>query len=278
MAQSFRCEYCGSSLSSDEQNCPYCGAPNPHYLPGASIAPAESWERPRTISELQAYCASRGMPLEKMRFFIGEDYREPRAFGIYRDGSDFVVYKNKADGSRAIRYRGPDEAFAVGELYDKLMAEHAIRADLRRSRASSSGPARGGARSGGRLRNNLLRNVILPLVILFALSSVFTAVSNRISHRNDGYYRVGEDLFYRYGASWFMDSLYSDDWYEVEDFPYEDYREYYQGNEYDDSWGGSSFTDSQAWSDLQDSGSDYDGGDYDYGDWDAGDTDWDSDW
>ena len=264
-----RCEYCGSSMSSDEQNCPQCGAPNPYYLPGAS---AGTGGRPRTIAELQAYCASKGMPLEKMRFFIGEDYREPRAFGIYREGSDFVVYKNKADGSRAIRYRGPDEAHAVGELYDKLMAEHELRSNLRRPSASS-----GTTRGGGRRRGSFLRNIILPLAILFVLSSVFTAISNRISHRNDGYYRVGEDLFYHYGAAWFADS-YGDDWYEVDSFPYEDYQEYYQGNQYDDSWGGSSFTDSDVWEEIQSSSSDSGSDDYDYGGWDAGDTDWDSDW
>ena len=268
-----RCEYCGSSMSSDAQNCPQCGAPNPYYLPGVSAAPAGTGGKPRTIAELQAYCASKGMPLEKMRFFIGEDYREPRAFGIYQEGSDFVVYKNKADGSRAIRYRGPDEAHAVGELYDKLIAEHALRSNLRQPAASS-----GTTRGGGRRRGNFLRNIILPLVIPFALSSIFTAISNRFSHRNDGYYRVGEELFYRYGTAWFADSLYTDDWYEVDAFPYEDYREYYQGNEYDDSWGYSSFTDSQLWDEIQDSGSDYDGDSYDYDSWDAGDTDWDSDW
>ena len=46
-----------------------------------------------------------------MRFFIGEDFREARAFGIYKAGENrFVVYKNKSDGSRAVRYDGPDEA------------------------------------------------------------------------------------------------------------------------------------------------------------------------
>ena len=267
-----RCEYCGSSMSADVQTCPQCGAPNPYYLPGASAAPAGTGGRPRTIAELQNYCASKGMPLEKMRFFIGEDYREPRAFGIYREGSDFVVYKNKADGSRAIRYRGPDEAHAVGELYDKLMAEHELRSNLRRPSASS-----GTTRGGGRRRGSFLRNIVLPLVILFALSSIFSAVSNRIHHRNDGYYRVGEDLFYRYGAAWFMDS-YGDDWYEVDSFPYEDYREYYQGNQYDDSWGGSSFTDSDIWEEIQSSDSDSGGDSFYYDGWDSGDTDWDSDW
>ena len=124
MAQAFRCEYCGSSVGTEEQYCPFCGAPNPHYQPGSASQPRDREGKPRTMAELQAFCAAKGMPLEKMRFFIGVDMREPRAFGIYRDGSDFVVYKNKSDGSRAIRYRGPDEAFAVSELYDKLVADY----------------------------------------------------------------------------------------------------------------------------------------------------------
>ena len=63
------------------------------------------------------------MPLLRMRFFVGEDFKEPKAFGIYQDGDDFVVYKNKANGQRAVRYRGPDEAYAVSELFQKLLEE-----------------------------------------------------------------------------------------------------------------------------------------------------------
>ena len=55
------------------------------------------------------------------RFFIGKDIKEPRAFGIYENSNgEFVVYKNKEDGSRAIRYTGTDEAYAVNELYYRL--------------------------------------------------------------------------------------------------------------------------------------------------------------
>ena len=124
-----RCEYCGSLIRSDERACPHCGAENPHYLSGETASAALPEEpcvpgaAPETIAQLKAWCASRGMPLEKMRFFIGEDYRGPRAFGIYRDGDRVVVYKNKSDGSRAVRYRGPDEALAVRELYGKLLEE-----------------------------------------------------------------------------------------------------------------------------------------------------------
>ena len=53
------------------------------------------YDRPKTIEELKAFCAEKGMPLEQMRFYIGEDFPEPRAFGIFQDeNGEFVVYKN----------------------------------------------------------------------------------------------------------------------------------------------------------------------------------------
>ena len=59
--------------------------------------------KPKTVSELLEFCSFHKMPLRQMRFFIGEDYPEPKAFGLFQaaDG-DYVVYKNKDDGSRAI--------------------------------------------------------------------------------------------------------------------------------------------------------------------------------
>ena len=89
MASTSQCKYCGSTVSSADEHCPNCGAPNEGFV-------AETERQiflPKTIDELKEYCSERGMPLLKMRFFIGEDYREPKAFGIYRDGSDFIVYK-----------------------------------------------------------------------------------------------------------------------------------------------------------------------------------------
>ncbi|MBR0134665.1 MAG: hypothetical protein IJM18_00560 [Clostridia bacterium] len=119
MASTSKCQYCDSTISSSDKQCPSCGAPNPNYVAETT----RSITKPKTIEELKTYCAERGMPLLRMRFFIDEDYKQPRAFGIYRDGDRFVVYKNKGDGSRAIRYQGPDEAYAVNELYMKLLAE-----------------------------------------------------------------------------------------------------------------------------------------------------------
>ena len=111
------CTYCGSSVSSSSVKCPHCGAANPEYVVPVRTAPLV----PRSLEELRAYCRARDLPLGRLRYFVGEDYRQPRAFGIYRDGTDFVVYKNKADGTRFIRYRGPCEDTAVNALFEKLL-------------------------------------------------------------------------------------------------------------------------------------------------------------
>lgn len=266
-----RCEYCGRALGTGDKTCPDCGAPNPHYRPESGKPAVARRGKPKTIDELKAFCAEKGMPLERMRFFIGEDYRQPKAFGIYRDGSDYVVYKNKADGSRSIRYRGPDEAFAVSELYDKLKSEHDRRYGKKAQTRSSSSGSRGGS---GVLRD--LGRILLPRFMILLIILVLALTFSRVGHRKDGYYRVGEELYYRYGTSWFMDTA-EDIWYQVSGFPYSEYRDYYVGKQYDDSWGYSSFTDSEIWDDIQSSDSDWDY-DTDYGDWDFGDTDWDSDW
>ena len=110
-------------IKSNELNCPNCGASNANYVPDATRGVLI----PRTIDELKEYCEQRKLPLERMRFFIGQNYLQPKAYGIYRIGDRFIVYKNKSDGTRAIRYDGPDEAHAVSELYCKLTYECRVR-------------------------------------------------------------------------------------------------------------------------------------------------------
>ena len=113
-----RCEYCGNWIADTDAVCGVCGGPNDNM-----VVADGTW--PQTIDELKAFCAAHNMPLGQMRFFIGEDYRGPRAFGIYRDEAtgNCVVYKNKSDGSRAIRYCGTDEPYAVNEILQKMRSE-----------------------------------------------------------------------------------------------------------------------------------------------------------
>ena len=111
------CKYCGAYINDTDEVCKECGATNEHYK-------RVSDGTPRTIEELKSWYRARKLPPEETtRFFIGRDIREPRAFGIYEDGGKFIVYKNKANGERAIRYQGRDEAYAVNELYLKLKEE-----------------------------------------------------------------------------------------------------------------------------------------------------------
>ena len=95
----------------------------------------ETYKKPRTIAELKAFCEEHGIPAEKMHFFIGEDYRGPKAYGVYEEDGHFIVYKNKADGTRAVRYSGPYEDIAVNEIYEKMKSE----VEMRRNAAGVTG-------------------------------------------------------------------------------------------------------------------------------------------
>ena len=270
MASTSQCKYCGSTVSSAEEHCPNCGAPNEGY-----IADTERQVfLPKTIEELKEYCAERGMPLLKMRFFIGEDYRQPKAFGIYRDGDDCIVYKNKANGQRAIRYQGPNEAFAVNELYLKLLEECHNRGIYPDGRAPEPS-------SGGKRQSWLKRSGIMPALICMIVMSLLTCVMALYSihqHRDDGYYGTGDGtVYYHYGTSWYYtyDSSSAGYWYETDDFPTAGYEEYSLGEDWDSDWGVSDFRTSSTWERIQESHS---SSSSDFDSWDSSDTDWDSDW
>ena len=268
MASTGKCEYCGSTVSSGDRTCPSCGAPNPNYVEDTP----RTVFLPKTIEELKEYCAERGMPLLRMRFFIGEDFREPRAFGIYREGDAFVVYKNKSDGSRAIRYRGPDEAYAVNELFLKLLDECHQRGIYPDGKPERSAPSK--AQIAARKRTN--RNVLIFLAVVFSL--ILLAASFSIcSHRRDGYYDFNDGrMWYRYGSGWYytFDDTDVGGWYEGSQ-PASDYEDYYVGNRFDEDWGVSDFKGSDTWDQIQ---SDHSSSSSDYDSWDSGGTDWDSDW
>ena len=273
-----KCYHCGEPLSEKDKVCPRCGA-------DATVS-----RKPKTIYELRAYCAEKHVPLADIRFFIGEDYREPRAFGIYQDDDgQFVVYKNKADGSRAIRYHGYDEAYAVNEIYEKLKSE----VDLRRAKKSGGGITRGGGvtRSGGARRTkkrSSARMLVLGMVIsifcivILILTSAFLALRHT-PHR--GYYHYNDNDYYYYNNWYLYDE---DEWVpvsDVDDTLREDYNDYrtdtYDGDERfeDSAWYDYEYERTQSsYDDDDDDWDDDDWDDDDWDDWDTDDTDWDSDW
>ena len=246
------------------------------WEPDSGREPDSGWEPgqvPATIEQLRAFCDYHGMPLRQMRFFVGEDFREARAFGIYRDGDEFIVYKNKSDGRRAVRYHGPDEAYAVGELYAKLLDECHSR-DL-----WPDGKPQGAARRQKGSKAVLIVVILAVMAIAVAIVG-FAVASDHRRHAHDGYYNLGDEgIYYRYGSDWY----YEDDDYDwvlmYEDDAYDEaYADYYLGDDYDSDWGYSNFRSSDTWESIQEESRSSSDTSDDYSDWDSGGTDWDSDW
>ena len=311
------CPACGAPVSPGEEFCSYCGALIPRNEASAQsaaavqAAPEETQARPvrrvqtpQTIDELLAFCERHELPLSKMRFFIGLDYPGAKAYGIFQDkNGDFVVYKNKADGSRAVRYRGPDEAYAVNELFQKLKEE----ATSQRSRvaaARQSGPGASSAQAGGtdaysggakpQRRGKRKANAVLIGIIALAAAITIGRTAAAIHHTaqpSTGYYQYNGSTYYNQNDSWY---LYDDigGWYPlyaVDNELQSNASDYYTSYSYNEDYGVESFADSEYYSYSDYSSSDY-SSDYDSGsswswDWDDDDSwdssddwDWDSDW
>ena len=265
MASTGKCRFCGSTIRSDERTCPKCGAANDGYIADTE----RTVFLPKTIDELKEYCAERGMPLLRMRFFIGEDFREPRAFGIYRDGDRYVVYKNKSDGSRSVRYQGPDEAYAVNELFMKLLDECHKRGIYPDGKSNGNNSEK---KASGKRRNQILVPIIV--MIFFAMLTAAMAMYSINQHKHDGYYRSSSsNLYYKYGTTWYRND--NDSWQKTEISPFIEEEDYYLGDSFDSDWGGSDFRQSDTYKEIQESHS---SSSSDYDSWDSSDTDWDSDW
>ena len=73
-----KCGYCGSMIEETADKCPFCGATN-------NAVKRTADKTPKTIAELQQWYQDRHLPpYETTRFFIGINYKKPKAFGIWR--------------------------------------------------------------------------------------------------------------------------------------------------------------------------------------------------
>lgn len=266
-----RCEYCGNWIDDTDETCPHCGAPNEHMMASAEGVP-------KTIAELRAFCEAHNLPLRDMRFFIGEDFREPRAFGIYQDGEDFVVYKNKADGQRAVRYRGHDEAYAVNELYQKMKSEIANQR-LYQARKSEGAARQVAAESKGKSVAAIAIAFIATTITAITLLFVFMPTGPL-----NGYYDYQNTTYYCQNDDWYYYDAATSDWVRDDDPPTtltESADDYYASSDYDGSGAATDFTTSPYYVPPSDTDDDWDDDDWDWDSsdtWDSGGTDWDSDW
>lgn len=214
-----KCEYCGGYMSDKDERCPNCGAVNPQYNRSADNIP-------KTIEQLKDwYKAMKLPPEETTRFFIGKDTHAPKAFGIYQVGDVFVVYKNKSDGKRAIRYEGIDEAYAVNEIYMKLKDEilrQKAHNQKKKERASSGGRSSSYSRNA-RVRTNvraasfIVYFAMVVFVALFSMDIVWDALLS-FGRGPDAYgYHLSETseetVYYGgYSDDWWIYQNGSDDW------------------------------------------------------------------
>lgn len=246
-----KCEYCGAYFSDTAEQCPSCGAPNNQIKRAASNIP-------QTIAEMLQFAQEKNIPLEDIRFFIGVDIREPRAYGIYKDEmtGNFIVYKNKSDGTRAIRYEGKDEAYAVNEIYQKLREEINDNNERIKKAPYTNAPYTNPKDryvndeeyqriiQNNRRKKKLLYIGMVLLVILLLM--FFASISPSGSKGGSNRMPNGSDYNYTYD----YDSDDSDDSYHTYTYDNDD-------DDWDTDW---------------DTGNSFDT------DWDSFDSDWDSDW
>ncbi len=229
--------------------------------------------RPTTIEELKHWYEMHHLPPEEVtRFFIGKNYTGPKAFGIYKnERGECVVYKNKANGERAIRYQGPDEAFAVNELLQRLKDEisnqksrRSANTAMQSARPTRSKPAKG---KGWTAIIAVIITAVFGLVIHFCDNSI-----------PNGYYQYQGNHYYHQGSSWFLYNALRNDWFRTSSLDEEinrDNADQYRINSFE----GRQFEDTEWYEapSYDDDDSDYDWDDDDDS-WDSSDSDWDSDW
>ena len=232
-----KCEYCDSMFDDTLEKCPNCGAPNSNVRRSTA-------DQPTTIEGLKEWYESKDLPpYETTRFFIGIDYKKPRAFGIYKDENtgNFIVYKNKDSGQRAVRYEGTDEAFAVNELFMRLKQEILEQKAHNISNGSNtgySGSVRHNTSGSGSLKKHkaslagVIAIVIVismaccgPYLLTMLLSPLETLVVN-LSPAEQGYYSYNGEDYYTCGPSednkkWFKYDRAGGEWIKtsVEDKP-----------------------------------------------------------
>ena len=288
-----KCARCGEKIEANAKFCPHCGAP---------VAAVQA---PKTVFELRQFCEDRGMPLEKMRFFLGRDCREPKAFGIFKDDEgDYIVYKNKADGARVVHYRGADESKAVSELYEKILSEIDLRVksgklagsvrdkaeykekpaakpeqedeDEEEERPESHAAA--SASDAPKKKRGYGGLIVFGAIVLAFLSLILFGKKSP----KTGYYDYAGKYFYCQKGDWFA---YDEEhgWGSVSPDPLleKNHKKFFVGRDYNVSLGVTDFAESEFYveSGKKAETPEPDGsGPENYGSWDNEDTDWDDDW
>ena len=271
--------------------------------------------KPKTMKELEDEFNAIRIPQQITRFCINENKKEPKWFGIYQDDNgNFIVYKNKADGSRFVRYKGKNEEEAVGIYYDKFVKEVNFRRKKsnRKEIESTKDMARPGEKDEEpiieelekkvdphtfRILDNTIsfifdiveRHYIVKAILFIIVFGGFLIINTDIGEKRT-YYRNPDtyEVYYEQAQEeWFWCNEYTNSWekikirevpenvIEVSGMPANDCGDF-SGSKYYRSPNRHNNNDDDD-DDSWWSSSD-DDWDSDWSDWDSNDTDWDSDW
>lgn len=286
-----KCARCGEKIGTNAKFCPHCGAP---------VAAVQA---PKTVFELRQFCEDRGMPLEKMRFFLGQDCREAKAFGVFKDDEgDYVVYKNKADGTRVVHYRGADESKAVSELYEKILGE----IDLRVKSGKLAGAAKDKAEykekpvskpkqededeeeeerpashaaasaSDAPKKRGYGGLIIFGAIVLAFLSLILFGKKSP----KTGYYDYAGKYFYCQKGDWFAYDE-ANGWSSVSPDPLleKNHKKFFVGRDFKVNFGIEDFAESEFYvAPAKSTETPPPGSNGSFGSWEGDDTDWDDDW
>ena len=259
-----KCEYCGSMFDDTLEKCPNCGATNANVRRSTA-------DQPTTIEGLKKWYEDRGLPpYETTRFFIGIDYKRPRAFGIYKDErtGNFVVYKNKDNGQRAVRYEGTDEAYAVNELLTRLKQEILQQKsnNIAKGQTINNSSSYRPRRVRHRRRSSGL-SVVITFVLIFGMIGVMYKYMYLMNATGEvGYYRCDDEevyagnLYYhydKYKSDWAVFDEETGDWKKASTYPYDKFNSYKESKkyilstDYDPSYGAYDFKDSLMYDDYK---------------------------
>lgn len=251
---------------------------------------------PTTVSSIEEFknlFEEFGINSEKVRFYIGEYHLGPKAFGIYQENEDFIVYKVKDDGSTSIRYKGPDEVYACNELYQKFLEELSKRVSLSKkynpyseltyAQENKLKIEKIKKQREAQRKQRIFFAIFGGLFTVLFLSLVIYSCSNEKNIENDihtnthyytyhnHYYSHYNDYWYSYNPmnhSWILyypyineydlwDPIYDIDDYGIDEF---DYHDYYNNQDHEDDYSNNNDTwESQDWSNdtFTDWGSDW---------------------
>ena len=227
-----KCDYCGAYIEDKDEFCSHCGAVNAYFNRSTAGTP-------KTIEELKDWYRAKNLPSEEItRFFIGKNYQGARAIGIYEEDGEYIVYKNKDDGSRAVRYKGKDEAYAVNEVYLKLKSEilnqkaHNINnRNIVNGASNQNGNSNSILTKFFKLNQNLrLLSLFLPMIMLLIV--VLSLMRTDLSE-NNGFSNQVENVTYTNSSS--TDTSNSDSSYSHGYYSY-DNNVYYCDSYSDDRW------------------------------------------